>query len=150
VIITASIIGASFLIWLIPDTGSTGTSVVFSDYNSTLSGLHARFLAIDAELDSQYSGWRENHVKLTDMLQSISASKNQTKELIQNLVDSKPPSEWQDRYIAYGKSLQQFQAYLDTLERRILSENRSSMDIASAKLRAEPENTFKAIYKNSS
>jgi hypothetical protein len=119
--IAAAIVGASFLIWLIPQS-NPGTFIspprgeleiindVYSRHNSTATSI-----------DSQFERWKNGTVSTTDMQSKISNGLTEAQSLRKELTDARPAQEWQESFGTYTKALDSYTKYLDTMKAKVQS-----------------------------
>jgi len=110
VIILAAIIGASFLLWIVPQNYET--TFVISDYEDYLNGVKNIHEVLQESIDIEYQNLRngeitpENYIKITEVTSS------QVTAQISEFVTSKPPEEWQASYISYMEAMRKFNSYI--------------------------------------
>ena len=110
VIILATITGASFLFWIVPQNNET--TFVISDYGDYLNGVKNIHEVLQESLDIEYQNLRngeispENYIKITEVTSS------QVTAQISEFVTSKPPEEWQTSYISYMDAMKKFNSHI--------------------------------------
>jgi hypothetical protein len=123
--IAAVIVGASFLIWLIPQS-SPGTFImpprgeleiindVYSRHNSTATSVDARF-----------EQWKDGTVTTADLQSQIGSSLTEVQSLQKELADARPAQEWQESFGTYTKALDSYTKYLNAMEAKVQSGDKS-------------------------
>jgi hypothetical protein len=123
--IAAAIVGASFLIWLIPQS-SPGTFImpprgeleiindVYSRHNSTATSVDARF-----------EQWKDGTVTTADLQSQIGSSLTEVQSLQKELADARPAQEWQESFGTYTKALDSYTKYLNAMEAKVQSGDKS-------------------------
>ena len=110
VIILATITGASFLFWIVPQNNET--TFVISDYGDYLNGVKNIHEVLQESIDIEYQNLRngeispENYIKITEVTSS------QVTAQISEFVTSKPPEEWQTSYISYMDAMKKFNSHI--------------------------------------
>ena len=109
VVILAVISGASFIVWLPQNHGS---SVVISDYKSELDSVKERHSLIATEIESNLKGLSDESMPPDEFINKTEVSSSQVISLISEIIESNAPSEWKQSYGAYFESLKKYNDYL--------------------------------------
>lgn len=110
IIILAAITGASFSIWFIPQNKDSG--FVVSDYKDHLESIQARQKIIADEIETDLQEMLAGTVIPDNFIMRTEASTSQINALIIELIESKAPQEWHERYLNYGEYLKSYNSYL--------------------------------------
>ncbi|MDE1844824.1 MAG: hypothetical protein KGI10_05785 [Thaumarchaeota archaeon] len=108
--ILATIAGASFAIWFLPQ--NHGSSFVVSDYKSELDSIKERQSLIIANMESNLKGLLDKSMSPDNFTSQAQISSSQTASLVSEIVGSNPPAEWKLSYGAYFESLKKYNDYL--------------------------------------
>lgn len=134
--IAAAIVGSSFLIWFLPQ--QQGPSVMqidsASDY-SFISDIYSRHNALADQIQIKYSQWKNGTLSSTNMSAQIVSAKSDVQNMLQSVTQARPATQWQASYTSYGKALEAFSSYLDALEARVKSGDRSGSDASLAAMK---------------
>ncbi len=110
VIILATITGASFLIWQIPQDNET--TFVISDYGDYLNGVKNIQEVLQESIDIEYQNLRNGEISPDDYIKITEKTSSQVTAQISEFVTSKPPEEWQDSYISYMDAMRKFNSFI--------------------------------------
>ena len=127
VIILASITGASFLLWTIPQDYEA--TFVVSDYKGYLDGVKNIHEVLEESVDIEYQNLRTGKITPQEYIAITEVTSSQVTTQISEFVTSKPSEEWQSSYINYMDAMKKFNSYI--LETKVLAnmiENESSED----------------------
>ena len=127
VIILASITGASFLLWTIPQDYEA--TFVVSDYKGYLDGVKNIHEVLEESVDIEYQNLRTGKITPQEYIAITEVTSSQVTTQISEFVTSKPSEEWQSSYINYMDAMKKFNSYI--LETKVLAnmiENKSSED----------------------
>ena len=124
-IILASITGASFLMWIIPEDNET--TFIVSDYASYLDGVKNIHEILQESIDLEYQKLQEGEISTEEFTEITEITSSQVTTQISEFITSKPPQEWQDSYINYMEAMKKFNEYIS--ETKVLAnqiKNKSS------------------------
>lgn len=108
--ILAGITAASFIVWFIPQNKSS--ILVVSDYKSHLDSIRERHIAIINETENDFKEMLSGKISPDDFITRADASSSQINSLIIEMIESRPPQEWHERYSNYGEALKSYNSYL--------------------------------------
>ena len=123
-IILASITGASFLLWVIPQENDT--TFIVTDYEGYLNGVKNIHEVLQESIDIEYKNLRDGKISTTDYIAITEVTSSQVTTQISEFVTSKPSEQWQESYISYMNGMKKFNEYI--LETKVLAnqiENKS-------------------------
>jgi hypothetical protein len=130
--IVAGIIGASALIWALPQQGNTTAANITDDEFSeeeianrpadNLSFVYTEHNFIITQVESSFENWMDESISPGEMGSEIDSARADAQELRRRLVQ--PPQEWQTSYSLYGQALDKFDEYLDEMKMLVDSEER--------------------------
>ena len=119
--IAAAIIGASFLIWLIPQS-SPGTFIMPPRGElEIINDVYSRHNSTATSVDSQFEQWKNGTVTATDMQSQIGSSLTEVQSMRKELADARPAQEWQESFATYTKALDSYTKYLNAMEAKVQS-----------------------------
>ena len=124
-IILASITGASFLMWVVPEDNET--TFIVSDYAGYLDGVKNIHEILQESMDIEYQKLQEGKISTEEFTEITEVTSSQVTTQISEFITSKPPQEWQDSYINYMEAMKKFNEYIS--ETKVLAnqiENKSS------------------------
>ena len=124
-IILASITGASFLMWIIPEDNET--TFIVTDYANYLDGVKNIHEILQESIDIEYKKLQEGEISTKEFTEITKVTSSQVTTQISEFITSKPPQEWQDSYINYMEAMKKFNEYIS--ETKVLAnqiENESS------------------------
>ena len=124
-IILASITGASFLMWIIPENNET--TFIVSDYAGYLDGVKNIHEILQESMDIEYQKLQEGKISTEEFTEITEVTSSQVTTQISEFITSKPPQEWQDSYINYMEAMKKFNEYIS--ETKVLAnqiENKST------------------------
>ena len=127
VVILASITGASFLLWIIPQENET--TFVVSDYEGYLDGIKNIHEILEESINIEYQNLRNGKITPQEYIAISEVTSSQVTAKISEFVTSKPSEEWQASYISYMDALKKFNLYI--IETKVLAnliENEGSQD----------------------
>ena len=110
VIILATITGASFLIWQIPQDNET--TFVISDYGDYLNEVKNIQEVLQESIDIEIQNLRNGEISPDDYIKITEVTSSQVTAQISEFVTSKPPEEWQDSYISYMDAMRKFNSFI--------------------------------------
>ena len=110
IIILAAITAGSFLFWIIPQ--GSQMSIVVSDYENYLDGVKEIHSVLDQSISEEFQDLRDRNVSPEEYIRTADVISSQVTSQISEFVTSKPPTEWQESYIRYMESLQNFNSYV--------------------------------------
>lgn len=108
--VLAGITAASSIVWFLPQ--QENSSLVISDYRNELDSIHDRQSAIMYEIENNLKNMISGTVSPDDFITSAQVSSSQINSLLTEIIESKPPREWQEPYLEYGESLKSYNNYL--------------------------------------
>jgi len=117
VIILASITGASFLFWIIPQDYEA--TFVVSDYRGYLNGVKNIHEVLEESIDIEYQNLRTGKITPQDYIAITEVTSSQVTTQISEFVTSKPSEEWQSSYINYMDAMKKFNSHI--LETKVLA-----------------------------
>lgn len=117
IVILASITGASFLLWMIPQDNET--TFVVSDYGEYLNGVKNIHEVLQESMDIEYQNLRNGEISPEDYIVITEVTSSQVTSQISEFITSKPPDEWQDSYINYMDAMKKFNSYI--VETKVLA-----------------------------
>jgi hypothetical protein len=126
-IITAAIVGSSFLIWIIPQSSPSSMIDLPPDDNGNISDVYSRHQTRATNIESNFEQWKSGEVTAGDMLSQVSRDRSDVQNMRQQLDSASPAQEWQQSYDFYIQALDSFLKYLDTMQ-TIIVENNISQD----------------------
>jgi hypothetical protein len=112
--IVAGIVGASFLVWFIPQSSPENFDTPMTDADIA-SEVYSRHLDLAASVDSEYSSWRNGTLGTDDMLDRLDSAGLETQELLRQ-IQTEPAPEWKQSFDLYGEALDVFAEYLGEIE----------------------------------
>lgn len=130
-IIVVGIIGASFIVWLLPSgnnqhngNNNDNNVMVFSNPNDTLVAVNNQYILLKNELINQIRGGSSNiasasntsSYNLSHLKNSIDASISQNNGLMQSLLNGNPSGSLIPTYVKMMSTLKNFSFYLDDLK----------------------------------
>ena len=116
-IILASITGASFLLWVIPQENDT--TFIVTDYQGYLDGVKNIHEVLQESIDIEYQNLREGKISPIDYITITEVTSSQVTTQISEFVISKPSEQWQESYINYMEGMIEFNKYI--LETKVLA-----------------------------
>jgi hypothetical protein len=140
--IVIGIIGASFLIWLLPqgniqNNTTNETMMIFSNPNDTLISVNNQYLLLKGEVNKQLKNISfTDKTGLASIRNSVDASITQNNQLMQTLLNGNPSGSLVNDYVKLMNSLKNFSFYLvDIKNITSTSSNNSISDLATAERR---------------
>lgn len=126
--IVAGVVGASFIVWFLPQ-GNAGTVITPPlSYQDILSEVYSRHHDLAASVDVKFEEWKSGQLAAEDMLATIDSAENDAYDMRKRLADARPEPRWQDSYESYIKALDAFIQYLGVMEQSVQSGDRSGSD----------------------
>jgi hypothetical protein len=123
--IAAAIVGASFLIWLIPQS-SPGTFIMPPRGElEIINDVYSRHNSTATSVDTQFEQWNDGTVTTADMQSQIGSSLTEVQNLQKELADARPAQEWQESFGTYTKALDSYTKYLNAMEAKVQSGDKS-------------------------
>ena len=122
-IITAAIVGSSFLIWIIPQSSPSSNIDLPPDDNGNISDVYSRHQTRATNIESNFEQWKSGEVTAGDMLSQVSRDRSDVQNMRQQLDSASPAQEWQQSYDFYIQALDSFLKYLDTMQTIIVENN---------------------------
>ena len=122
-IITAAIVGSSFLIWIIPQSSPSSRIDLPPDDNGNISDVYSRHQTRATNIESNFEQWKSGEVTAGDMLSQVSRDRSDVQNMRQQLDSASPAQEWQQSYDFYIQALDSFLIYLDTMQTIIVENN---------------------------
>jgi len=116
-IILASITGASFLLWVVPQENDT--TFIVTDYEGYLDGVKNIHEVLQESIDIEYQNLREGKISPMDYITITEVTSSQVTTQISEFVTSKPSEQWQESYISYMNGMKKFNEYI--IETKVLA-----------------------------
>ena len=116
-IILASITGASFLLWVIPQENDT--TFIVTDYEGYLDGVKNIHEVLQESIDIEYQKILDGKISPNDYITVTEVTSSQVTTQISEFVTSKPSEKWQESYISYMNGMKKFNEYI--LETKVLA-----------------------------
>ena len=116
-IILASITGASFLLWVIPQENDT--TFIVTDYEGYLDGVKNIHEVLQESIDIEYQNLLDGKIPPNDYITVTEVTSSQVTTQISEFVTSKPSEKWQESYISYMNGMKKFNEYI--LETKVLA-----------------------------
>ena len=110
VIILAAITAGSFLFWMVPQENQM--TIVVSDHENYLDGVKEIHSVMSQTIAEEFQNLIEGTISPEEYLRTSDVISSQVTTQISEFVTSKPPAEWQESYINYMESLQNFNSYV--------------------------------------
>ena len=127
VAIVAAIVGASFLIWLIPQS-NPGSLITPRADSEIISDVYARHNDLADDIESKVSQWREGNLTSEKALAEITQARPRVHEMEKQIQDANPSQEWQKSFDLYELALGVFSEYLDATEKLVKTGDTSGSD----------------------
>jgi hypothetical protein len=121
--IVAALVGASFLIWLIPQSSPGSILAPPRTDSEIIADVYARHNDLAASVESKFAEWSRKNITSQDMLDQLSNARTETGQIKGQLEAARPSTEWQQSFDLYEKALDAFSKYLDALEEKVRSGN---------------------------
>ena len=122
-VLVAAILGASFVVWLIPSENvpnqvSNNMTVTFRDSNATLISIKSQFVVLQNELQNQIKNITQtNEAKNNSGFRSlIDATITQNNELMLSLLSGKPGQSLMPDYLDLMSEMKNYSLYLYDLK----------------------------------
>lgn len=110
IIILAAITAGSFLLWMIPQENQM--TIVVSDHENYLDGAKEIHSVMDQTISEEFENLIDGSILPEEYIRTSDVISSQVTMQISEFVTSKPPTEWQESYINYMESLQNFNSYV--------------------------------------
>jgi len=110
IIILAAITAGSFLFWMVPQENQM--TIVVSDHENYLDGAKEIHSVMDQTISEEFQNLIDGSISPDEYLTTSDVISSQVTMQISEFVTSKPPTEWQESYINYMESLQNFNSYV--------------------------------------
>lgn len=110
IIILAAITAGSFLFWMIPQENQM--TIVVSDHENYLDGAKEIHSVMDQTISEEFENLIDGSILPEEYIRTSDVILSQVTMQISEFVTSKPPTEWQESYINYMESLQNFNSYV--------------------------------------
>ena len=126
-IILASITGASFLLWMVPENNET--TFIVSDYGNYLEGEKNIYEVLQESIYFEFQSLQNGEITPQEYVAITEVTSSQLTAQISEFVTSKPPEEWQDSYINFMEGMKKFNSYI--VETKVMAnqiENGSTQD----------------------
>ena len=126
-IILASITGASFLLWMVPENNET--TFIVSDYGNYLEGEKNIYEVLQESIYFEFQSLQTGEITPQEYVAITEVTSSQLTAQISEFVTSKPPEEWQDSYINFMEGMKKFNSYI--VETKVMAnqiENGSTQD----------------------
>ena len=109
-IILASITGASFLLWMVPENNET--TFIVSDYGNYLEGEKNIYEVLQESIYFEFQSLQNGEITPQEYIAITEVTSSQLTAQISEFVTSKPPEEWQDSYINFMEGMKKFNSYI--------------------------------------
>ncbi|HJJ23598.1 MAG TPA: hypothetical protein OQH54_07800 [Nitrosopumilus sp.] len=109
-IILATITGASFLLWIVPQNNET--TFVISNYEEYIDGVKNIHEVLQESTGIEYQNLRNGGISPEDYITITEVTSSQVTAQISEFVTSKPPEEWTDSYISYMDAMKKFNSWI--------------------------------------
>jgi hypothetical protein len=127
--IASAVIGGSFLIWFIPQSSPGGTLITPSMTDEErISGVYSRHNDIAANIDSKYDKWKKGNATTNELLNLIDRNRSEIQNMENELANPKPEQGWQQSFDIYIKALDSYTKYIDAMETKVQSGNKTDVD----------------------
>ena len=110
IIILAAITAGSFLFWMIPQENQM--TIVVSDHENYLDGAKEIHSVMDQTITEEFENLIDGSILPEEYIRTSDVISSQVTMQISEFVTTKPPTEWQESYINYMESLQNFNSYV--------------------------------------
>jgi len=110
IIILAAITAGSFLFWMVPQENQM--TIVVSDHENYLDGVKEIHSVMDQTISEEFQNLIDGRILPDEYIRTSDVISSQVTMQISEFVTSKPPTEWQESYINYMESLQNFNSYV--------------------------------------
>ena len=105
-----SITAGSFLFWMVPQENQM--TIVVSDHENYLDGAKEIHSVMDQTISEEFQNLIDGSILPDEYIRTSDVISSQVTMQISEFVTSKPPAEWQESYINYMESLQNFNSYV--------------------------------------
>lgn len=123
--IAAAIVGASFLIWLVPQS-SPGTLITPPRTElEIMNDVYSRHNNTATIIESKFEQWKQGNVTTVDMVNEISRDQTDVQNMGNELANAKPAQEWQESFNTYTKALDSYTKYLSAMVTKVQSGDKS-------------------------
>ena len=136
VAIVAAIVGASFLIWFIPQS-NPGSLITPQTDSEIISDVYSRHNDLADDIESKVSKWRQGNLTSEEILGQITQARPRVQEMEKQIQGANPAQEWQQSFDLYELALGVFSEYLDAAETLVKSGDTSGSAVDIEELRAE-------------
>lgn len=134
--IVAAIVGASFLIWFIPQS-NPGSLITPRADSEIISDVYSRHNDLADDIESKVSQWRQGNLTSEEILGQIAQARPRVQEMEKQIQDANPAQEWQQSFDLYELALGVFSEYLDAAETLVKTGDTSGSDADIEELRTE-------------
>ncbi len=134
--IVAAIVGASFLIWFIPQS-NPGSLITPRSDSEIISDVYSRHNDLADDIESKVSQWRQGNLTSEEILGQITQARPRVQEMEKQIQDANPAQEWQQSFDLYELALGVFSEYLDAAETLVKTGDTSGSDVNIEELRTE-------------
>jgi len=110
IVILAAITAGSFLFWIIPQDSKM--EIVVSDHKNYLDGVKEIHSVLNQSVSDEFQDLEDGNITPEEYIRDADVISSQITSQISEIVTSKPPAEWQESYINYMESLQNFNSYV--------------------------------------
>ncbi len=123
--IVVGIVGASFLIWLLPqESGVNVRQITPPPHQEVFQQVYTQNTELATDIDSKYVQWKSNQLSSETMSASIDEAKTMVGNMRKNLADVSPPQQWQESFGTYATALDVFNQYLDGIKSKVQAGDR--------------------------
>lgn len=110
IVILGAITAGSFLFWMIPQ--ETKMELAISDHKNYLDGVKEIHSVLNQSISEEFQDLEDGNISPEEYIKAADVISSQITSQISEFVTSKPPEEWQESYITYMESLQNFNSYV--------------------------------------
>ena len=110
IVILAAITAGSFLFWMIPQESKM--ELIVSDHKNYLDGVKEIHSVLGQSISEEFQNLEDGNISPEEYIKAADVISSQITSQISEFVTSKPPAEWQESYIKYMESLQNFNSYV--------------------------------------
>lgn len=112
--IAAAIVGASFLVWVVPQS-SPGTVIGGPRTDvEVISDVYSRHLDLASSIESDFARWSNGTLDAQEMLARLDSASTSVQQMKRD-VDRQAAQEWQRSFDLYGQALDIFEDYLSEI-----------------------------------
>lgn len=157
-VIAAGIIGASTLIWLLPQqSGPTGVNITDDKGAAAdaanlpadnLSFVYTQHNFATTEVQNSFDKWTKGEVSTSDMNSAITKARSDLDALKKRVDTPGVPQAWQESYGLYSQALSKFGSYLDEMKKIVDADNKSGDHSTLDSIKAEMDGLIDRAIKS--